>query len=177
MNLVPIDGNRWSSRPPNRDYRLIIDWPMPMPIDAYVTVHKIFWEAGNRRLKSARCKARWHLRSSPVRIAINVLKLPYEANSKHLSKATMRSWKFSKSFSSVMFFRKGSSVLILGFDSSLSRDANSTVSHYWNEAQQQFYQGTFVGRDAHRLMGYYSIVVWDLAAFSRAWTEIRHRVT
>ena len=84
MNLVPIDGNRWSSRPPKRDYRLIIDWPMPMPIDAYVTVHKIFWEAGNRRLKSARCKARWHLRSSPVRIAINLLKLPYEANRKHL---------------------------------------------------------------------------------------------
>ena len=39
----------------------------------------------------------------------------------------MRSWKFSKSLSSVMFFRKGSSVLTPGFDSSLSRDANSTV--------------------------------------------------
>ena len=40
----------------------------------------------------------------------------------------MRSWKFSKSLSSVMFFRKGMSVLIPGFDSSLLRDANSTVS-------------------------------------------------
>ena len=40
----------------------------------------------------------------------------------------MRSWKFSKSLSSVMFFRKGSSVLIPGFDSSLLRDVNSTVS-------------------------------------------------
>ena len=42
--------------------------------------------------------------------------------------ATMRSWKFSKSLSSVMFFGKGSSVLIPGFDSFLLRDANSTVS-------------------------------------------------
>ena len=40
----------------------------------------------------------------------------------------MRSWKFSKSLSSVMIFGKGSSVLIPGFDSLLSRDANSTVS-------------------------------------------------
>ena len=40
----------------------------------------------------------------------------------------MRSWKFSKSLSSVMFFGKGSSVLIPGFDSFLLRDANSTVS-------------------------------------------------
>ena len=29
MNLVPIDGNRWTSRPPKCDYRLIIDWPKP----------------------------------------------------------------------------------------------------------------------------------------------------
>ena len=108
------------------NYRSLSLWDKNTHI--HQTLHKIFWEAVNRRLKSARCKARWHLRSSPVRIAINVLKLPYEANSKHLSKATMRSWKFSKSFSSVMFFRKGSSVLIPGFDSSLSRDANSTVS-------------------------------------------------
>ena len=42
----------------------------------------------------------------------------------------MRSWKFSKSLSSVMFFRKGSSVLIPGFDSSPSRPC-----HDWNEAQ------------------------------------------
>ena len=40
----------------------------------------------------------------------------------------MRSWKFSNSLSSVMFFRKESSVLIPGFDLSLSRDTNSTVS-------------------------------------------------
>ena len=40
----------------------------------------------------------------------------------------MRSWKFSKSLSSVMFLRKGISVLIPGFDSSPLRDANSTVS-------------------------------------------------
>ena len=42
----------------------------------------------------------------------------------------MRSWKFSKSFSSVMIFRKGSSVLIPEFDSSPSRPC-----HDWNEAQ------------------------------------------
>ena len=40
----------------------------------------------------------------------------------------MRSWKFSKSLCSLTFFRKGSRVLIPKFDSSLSRDANSTVS-------------------------------------------------
>ena len=40
----------------------------------------------------------------------------------------MRSWKFLKSLSSVMFFGNGSSVLIPWFDSSLLRDANSTVS-------------------------------------------------
>ena len=47
----------------------------------------------------------------------------------------MRSWKFSISFSSVMFFAKGSSVLIPEFDSSLSRDANSTASQLkWGTA-------------------------------------------
>ena len=40
----------------------------------------------------------------------------------------MRSWKFSKSLSSVMVFGKGSSVLIPGFDSFLLQDANSTTS-------------------------------------------------
>ena len=30
MSLVPIDGNRCSSRPPKCDYRLIIDWPIPI---------------------------------------------------------------------------------------------------------------------------------------------------
>ena len=47
----------------------------------------------------------------------------------------MKSWKFSKSLSSVMFFRKGSNVLIPRFDSSLSRDVNSTVSRLkWGTA-------------------------------------------
>ena len=41
------------------------------------TVHKIFWEAGNRRLKSTRST------NDRLRITINSLKLPYEANSKH----------------------------------------------------------------------------------------------
>ena len=40
----------------------------------------------------------------------------------------MRFWNFSKSLSCVMFFGKGSSVLIPGFDSFLLRDANSSVS-------------------------------------------------
>ena len=39
------------------------------------TVHKIFWEAGNRCLKSTR--------STLDRLTINSLKLAYEANSKH----------------------------------------------------------------------------------------------
>ena len=41
------------------------------------TVHKIFWEAGNRRLKSTRSTF------DRLRITINSLKLPYKANSKH----------------------------------------------------------------------------------------------
>ena len=43
------------------------------------TVHKIFWEAGNRRLKAATDRT-----VDRLRIEINLLKLPYEANSKHL---------------------------------------------------------------------------------------------
>ena len=41
------------------------------------TVHKIFWEAGNLHLKSTRSTY------DRLRITINSLKLPYEANSKH----------------------------------------------------------------------------------------------
>ena len=53
---------------------------------------------------------------------MNLLKFPYDAN-KQEYKATTRSWKFSKSLSSVMCFRKkGSRVFIQGFDSFLSRD-------------------------------------------------------
>ena len=107
------------------------------------TVHKIFWEAGNRRLKSTRSTF------DRLRITINSLKLPYEANSKHyeilkiLQIALFRNVFQKKT-------KKGISVLIPGFGLSLS-EMRTRPCHDWNEAQQQFYPWTFVGRDAHRI--------------------------
>ena len=105
------------------------------------TVHKIFWEAGNRCNRQDRPSnvsesrlTHWNCLMKPIA-------------------SIMRSWKSSKSLSSVMFFRKGQKrkrVLIPGFDLSLS-EMRTRPCHDWNEAQQQFYPWTFVGRDAHRI--------------------------
>ena len=62
----------------------------------------------------------------------------------------MRSWKFSKSLSFLMFFRKGSSVFIPGFDPSLSRDAYSTVSRLkWGTLTVLSMNLCGLGCDAH----------------------------
>ena len=78
-----------------------------------------------------------------------------------------QAWKFSKSLSSVMSFRKHSKILSSDFGTSLSRDAFSTASRLkWGAFIEQFYPWTFVGRDAHRPGSHYKAVILDCPAVS-----------